>query len=573
MDENTTIDQATIEDATGFEERADQLSVSELRGETVVEDIFDQIRRELITRGLVLLEGPRGCGKTHMMRYVELVCEDEINKPFAVYVSFNRYLRLEPLLGIRTDALNLFQSWALALLVRATHEKVRQLAPAADLDPERLLNVTSEQLDLLIARLERGQQPNQEEELTAESLRVEVVISYLRLAAAACGRRRTVLLLDDAALTLSRDLLIEFFDLVRVLKTHDISPKASVYPGTTEYGPRFHADHEGRRVAAWLPVDDPRYLNVMRNIAAVRFHDVGDVPAEVNTVLMYAAFGVPRAYLTLLRAWQLRKGGNPQAVLNEVVREHRDARLAEYRSLAAKLPTLATLVRTGEKLFDEAVASLVKQNRELADQNEKQLLLGVPSADLSPMAQRMMNLLNEAGLVRQESPVSHGENRVYMRFMPHLGALIAARAFESGKGGGSRRIVEALSRPSTKHPVRRSLKNLIGDLVGDLHLDEPPCQNCTAQRLSPNQKFCHVCGHKLLDESTFERCMRLPIDEVPGLSDFKLARLREQEITTIGALVALSDPGTAIRRARGMGPQRAAQVIDTVHQYVDEFLS
>jgi hypothetical protein len=219
------------------------------------------------------------------------------------------------------------------------------------------------------------------------------------------------------------------------------------------------------------------------------------------------------------------------------------------------------------------VASLVKQNRELADQNEKQLLLGVPSADLSPMAQRMMNLLNEAGLVRQESPVSHGENRVYMRFMPHLGALIAGRAFESGKGGGSRRIVEAFSRPSTKHPVRRSLKNLIGDLVSELHLDEPPCQNCTTQRLSPNQKFCHACGHKLLDESTFERCMRLPIDEVPGLSDFKLARLREQEITTIGALVALSDPGTAIRRARGMGPQRAAQVIDMVHQYVDEFLS
>lgn len=573
MDEDLEAELTESDVVGGFEERADQLSVSELRGETVVEDIFDQIRRELMARGLVLLEGPRGCGKTHMMRYVELICDEEASKPFPVYVSFNRYLRLEPLLSIRTDALNLFQSWALALLVRATYEKVRQLAPQVELDPGRLLNVTTEQLDLLIARLERGQQPMPEEEATAESLRVDVVISYVRQAAAACGRRRTVLLLDDAALTLSRDLLIEFFDLVRVLKTHDISPKASVYPGTTEYGPRFHADHEGRRVAAWLPVDDPRYLDVMHNIAKVRFHEAEDVPPDVNRVMMYAAFGVPRAYLTLLRDWQKRKGGNAQSALNEIVREHRDARLAEYRSLAAKLPTLATLVRTGEKLFDEAVASLVKQNRDLAEQNERQLLLGVPAADLDPMAQRMMNLLNEAGLVRQESPVSHGENRLYSRFMPHLGALIAGRAFETGKGGGSRRIVEALARPSTKHPVRRSLKNLIGDLVGQLHLDEPPCQNCSTLRLSPNQKFCHACGYKLLDESTFERCMRLPIDEVPGLSRFKLDKLREQEITTIGALVALSDPGTAIRRARGMGPQRAAQVIDTVHQYVDEFLS
>lgn len=573
MDQDVEAELTSNDDANGFEERADQLSVGELRGETVVEDIFDHIRKELIARGLVLLEGPRGCGKTHMMRYVELVCGDDIKQPFAVYVSFNRYLRLEPLLGIRADALNLFQSWALALLVRATYEKVRQLAPKAELDPARVLNITTEQIDLLIARLERGQQPTLEEEATAELLRVDVVISYVRQAAVACGRRRTVLLLDDAALTLSRDLLIEFFDLVRVLKTHDISPKASVYPGTTEYGPRFHADHEGRRVAAWLPVDDPKYLTVMRNIAAARFHDVESVPAEVNTVLMYAAFGVPRAYLTLLRDWQERKGGNAQSALNEIVREHRDARLTEYRSLAAKLPTLATLVRTGETLFDEAVSSLVKQNRDLAEQNEKQLLLGVPTADLNPMAQRMINLLHEAGLVRQESPVSHGENRQYSRFMPHLGALIAGRAFETGRGGGARRIVEALTRPSTKHPARRSLKNLIGDLVGQLHLDEPPCQNCKALRLSPNQKFCHACGSKLLDESTFERCMRLPIGNVVGLSEFKIEKLREQEITTIGALVALSDPGTAIRRARGMGPQRAAQVIDTVHQYVDEFLS
>lgn len=558
---------------TDFEERADQLSAGELETETVVQDVFDQIQRELIARGLVLLEGPRGCGKTHMMRYVELVCSSQTDKPFAVYVSFNRYLRLEPLLSMRSDALNLFQAWVLALLARAVVTKLDELVPDAGLDLHHILGIDREALEGLIGRLERGQQPNEDEESTAEALRVDAVLDLVRRAAAACGRRRTVLLLDDAALTLSRDLLIEFFDIVRVLKTHDVSPKASVYPGTTEYGPRFHADHEGRRVTAWLPVDQPNYVEVMRRIAEVRFQGMATVPADVDRVLMYAAFGVPRAYLTLLRQW-VTGAGTSQSLLNEIVREHRDARLNEFRSLAAKLPTLATLVRAGASLFEEAAKLLAAQNRDLADANEKQLLLGVPSSDLDAMATRMLSLLVEAGLLRQESTVSHGENRTYVRLMPHVGALIALRAFEKGQGGGAKRIVEGMERRSTKHPLRRSLRNLLGEqLGGGLHLDEPPCASCGTRRLSPNQKFCHNCGNKLLDDSTFERCMRLSIDEVPGLSDFKRSSLREQGLTTIGEVVGSADPGTTIRRARGMGAKRTAQAIDAVHGYVDEFLN
>lgn len=575
MDGDDVRVEAGDRDLTGFEERADQLSIDELRDETVIEDIFDQMQRELVARGLVLLEGPRGCGKTHMMRYAELTCAEDPSKPLAVYVSFNRYLRLEPLLTIRSDALNLFQAWALGLLVRSVADKAAALAPDADLGVERSFGVSREALDGLVATLERGRPPSSEAEAVAAALTVDDVLAYVRLVCAAAGRRRTVLLLDDAALTLSRDLLIEFFDLLRTLKAHDVSPKASVYPGTTEYGPRFHADHEGRRIKAWLPIDEPRYLDVMRTIARIRLQGAAAVPEDVDTVLMYAAFGIPRAYLSLLREWSGRSGGRGQAVLNEVVRDHRDARIAEYRSLAAKLPTLATLVRTGERVFEVSVSELSAANRELAARGEKQLLIGLPTADLGPMAQRMLSLLVEVGLLRQEGEVSHGEGRAYSRLMPHLGALVAERAFGAGRGGGARRIAEALARPTTKHPLRRSLTSLIGAemVAAGLHLDEPPCQKCGQRRLSPNQKFCHNCGTKLLDESTFERCMRLPVDDVPGLSDFKRSSLRAQALRTIGDIVALPDPGTTIRRSRGMGSVRTTQVIDTVQDYVDEFLS
>ena len=65
-------------------------------------------------------------------------------------------------------------------------------------------------------------------------------------------RKRCILLLDDAALTLTPDYMVEFFDVFRSLKTQNISPKASVYPDTTQYGPRFHIGQDAEEVIFFL---------------------------------------------------------------------------------------------------------------------------------------------------------------------------------------------------------------------------------------------------------------------------------------------------------------------------------
>ena len=52
-----------------LEERADNLPASSIREETVKGPFFDKVYSSLIGRGMKLIEGPRGCGKTHMMRY------------------------------------------------------------------------------------------------------------------------------------------------------------------------------------------------------------------------------------------------------------------------------------------------------------------------------------------------------------------------------------------------------------------------------------------------------------------------------------------------------------------------
>ena len=55
--------------AAEFEERADQLSLDLIDASLADGDVFRRARTKLLARGAKLLVGPRGTGKTHIMRY------------------------------------------------------------------------------------------------------------------------------------------------------------------------------------------------------------------------------------------------------------------------------------------------------------------------------------------------------------------------------------------------------------------------------------------------------------------------------------------------------------------------
>jgi hypothetical protein len=562
------------QDNDGFEERADQLTDEQIRTDTIVQDHFDEVNRALLRKGLTLIVGPRGCGKTHMMRFAAVSCRQKPSAPFAVYVSFNRYLRLEPLLSSRSDAVALFHAWVLALIALGCSDA---LASVNEKFARKLWNTVPaghDEVKKFVERVERGTPTSTLDQTVITALSIQTVKDMIRDAAELADRKRSIVLLDDAALTLTPEYLVEFFDIVRVLKASDISPKASVYPGTTEYGPRFHADHEGQSVPVWLSVTEPRYLEVMRDIAQRRLTGSDVVSEAVSQALMYAAFGVPRAYLTMMRAWMEQADTtSDQAVLNQLIRDHRDARLSEFRSLALKLPKLSTMVDTGAAFFASLIEVLRDANAD-STTDGVQLQVVINADGFDPMTNRMLNLLIEAGLVREEAEVSHGPDRRLRRLSPHVGALIADRAIFRGRGGGARPIVETLGGRKSKHPVRRAISRLIDQARLDaLHYDLPPCQHCQTPRLTDTQRFCHACGKKLLDGSTFTRCMGLPVSEVPNLSQFTRDVLRDLKLETVGSIVTMQDPGSELRKARGVGPHRSNRVLERINEFVDEFLS
>ena len=101
---------ATVE----FEERADQLTLETIDATLSDGQIFRSARKKLLATGAKLLVGPRGTGKTHLMRYTYIQAMRDKALPLALYANFSRYLNLEPLLRKSPDAIQRFHSWVIA---------------------------------------------------------------------------------------------------------------------------------------------------------------------------------------------------------------------------------------------------------------------------------------------------------------------------------------------------------------------------------------------------------------------------------------------------------------------------
>ncbi|HCI6465907.1 TPA: zinc ribbon domain-containing protein, partial [Klebsiella quasipneumoniae subsp. similipneumoniae] len=165
------------------------------------------------------------------------------------------------------------------------------------------------------------------------------------------NRKRSVLFFDDAALTLTKEYMVEFFDIFRSIKTSRISPKASVYPGTTQYGPRFHLGQDAEPVLIWQDVEQSEYIDFMYALVKERFNNQVVEDKDINTLLIYASFGIPRAYINLTRAYSESKSKTKQAKFNHVIEDRCKYTYDEYISIIDKLPQYGEYIKSGWELF------------------------------------------------------------------------------------------------------------------------------------------------------------------------------------------------------------------------------
>lgn len=566
-----------------FEERADQLSLEKIELTLADGEIFKRARKKLLAPGAKLLVGPRGTGKTHVMRYTYVHAMKDPSAPLALYASFNRYLNLEPLLKRSPDALRRFHSWVIAKLLLSCFDLLAEME-----DSYSVLAVAGPAYDHaklaeLVSLLERGS-GSELYELFGQNLTVNHVLDAVSILCKKYSRKRAILLLDDAALSLADQYLIAFFDVYRLLKTEMISPKASVYPGSTQYGPTFHASHETEEVPLWLSVEDPEYLKIMGDIAGRHLteQEFGSTNPDTLDLLKYVAFGIPRAYLRLLREYVDTQAGTPQQKVNKIVERQAELIGAEYDSLGLKLKQFSSLVATGRKFFDKAIATIAAaQTQELTDQLDsdtptRNMILGLrQGSNRNPLAERMLRFLVEVGMLFPLHAVSHGPSRKYDRFIPHFAFLQQQGVFREGRGVSLRDISAYMQRPSAKHPIRRDLSTLLTtDELLSLKLDLPPCENCGTARINESQHFCHNCGAELVASSLFEDCMKLPLEKVPGISSALISRIhKDTAIRIIGHVYSSQNASGDLQQASYVGPVRAGGIVEKVAVTVREFLS
>lgn len=561
-----------IEETKELEERSDFLEMNQIQDWFISSEYFDNIQKKLVGTGAKLLIGPRGTGKTHQMLAAHYKCLEDKAKPVSLYISFNRYYHLEPLLSRAPNAIKVFNTWVLCKIILAIHNFCQHLKLDSDLvlDPNQF---NKKKLNDFIGQAEKGFYRFEDEELIS-SLNVSFVQSLIEKLITVSGRKRAVIFLDDAALTLTPDYLVEFFEVFVSLKSMRISPKASVYPGTTEYGTKFHLGHDAEKIECWINVSEnmSAYSDFMDDLIERRLKSyVENIDSDIVELLKFASFGIPRAFLFLIRSFEQSTKTTKQSKFNEVIDLHSELIKAEYSSLSKKIPQFANIIDIGYSFFEKVILEMTSVNRDL--KNEKNLVIGL-EINSNRMIERMTQFLNEAGLMyKHTSNVSHGSGREYERYTPHILFLIKAKAFIIGRGFDSNGILNRLLNPEKKHPLRRKYETILeSNELTELRLNLPPCNNCSTIRIQDDQRFCHKCGNELIISSAYESCMELDVEIIP-FTPFQLEAVKEANFVKIKDFYSVINPGSELRKVKKVGPKRSAYIMGQIDKVVEEFLT
>jgi hypothetical protein len=556
----------TFFDSSEYEERADYLTNEQLLDWTANSEHFQHIQKKLIQVGAKLITGPRGTGKTHQMRCAYNTCINNDKLPLPIYVTFNHYLRLETYLHNKSNALDIFHAWVLCKISYDVIDKFDVEYNKECLSKSKLFN--------FIKDMERNIYNESYDEIIS-SINISLTQGLINRALDKQGRKRAILLLDDAALTLTRDYMVEFFDIFRSIKSIKISPKASVYPGTTQYGPRFHVGQDAEQVSIWMDVQDKDYIPFMNTIIDKRFREHVKIDDQILKLLMYASFGIPRAYISLIRSYvDTDNHKTQQQRINQVIQSRCDNIIQEFLSIAEKIKQYGSVVNVGNKFLFNLISAVKEFNYEnyekKGDNFKKNIIVGIE--DIDEKAERMIKFLVEAGLLFEMPMVSHGQERKLRRFVPHLALLVKEKALIKSRGFNVAQLVAVLSNPSEKHPIRRKFNRILPeDQIAKIKIDLPECPNCGTARIADGQKFCHICGSELVDGSIFKECMSKKLSELP-FTDFQLRVIKLSKFKIIEDVLMSDDTIRELKKVKQVGPKYAEKIINKINAWTNEFL-
>jgi hypothetical protein len=551
----------SIDQSNVFEERAENLSKDELSFWTTLTS-KDQLNiKKLKGAGAKLLIGPRGCGKSTLMRkaYFDLLAE---RTAFPVYVNYSRSLALEPLFHSNANAVLIFRQWVLCKIAREVKTSADELEVRL---PKELARIAA-MADKLIVGLERGNIPADSDLLLSPS----ELVSWLEAVCESLNVPRAVLLLDDAAHAFSDKQQTEFFEIFRQLRTKSVAPKAAVYPGITSYSPNFHIGHEAEELNAWYDASDPQYLASMRDLISRRFgKDIQkrlESKAEQVELLAMAAFGIPRGFLNMLSGLLDQGSGRTGwAEVRPVIEGHAESVRKVFTSLTVRLPKFRNFVELGVELDRALIEHLRHYNTIHPLIARKSIVVGIEEP-ITPNLERVLHMLEYSGVVRDGGSQSRG-GRTFRRYMVHSALIATDNALSLGRSFALRAVSMGLQGGPSSLIARAKASTLLGhDYEERCKLSFSPCPKCGTERSFSEQKYCMKCGTELRDGSIYDQLLRSSLSLLP-LPERKINDIKSHtHMKTINDILA--DEKQKLLSVPYVGPFWAKRIRGAAEEFV-----
>jgi hypothetical protein len=547
--ENFFIEQAEYIDETAFL----KWSIEQPSENTII--------RKLSQGGAKLITGPRGCGKTTLMlKTFHKLRTDPKARSLPIYVNFKTSLQLEPLYKKgNVNAIFWFGQWLLFKVYQGLFRTLKEIKKT----PPTTFKFHEEFVEKVTNQLESGQidKLNDEEDYL---LTIPALEEDIKKVLHSLGKTRCVLLLDDAAHAFSPEQQRDFFDFFRQIKSRIISPKAAIYPGVTIYSARFHVGHDAEEIDVWIKPDSPDYLDFMFEILERR------LPNEVYQALLankpllqlvcYAAFGIPRALLNMIRRFY--KPSSTEAFAFKIdftkkkassaIKSSFDNTLSVYSSLKVQLHIYEQFILNGEQLFDNMLNRLKEYNKtkEIGTQS---ISIGIKHRLPTEML-KVLGFFQYVGILLPKGKINMGNAGVYEIYVIHYAALILRNVLFGKSSVPVTQLSQALHEYSPQSYPKITPNRLMGtnDLLSVFKLALPPCQQCGTPRDNEQAKFCSHCGAILKTASSFDEIVKQDIEKL-GLSKTRLQSIKQHShIRTIKDILMDHD-NKALRGVPGIG--------------------
>lgn len=532
----------------------------------------DGILRKLMGGGAKLLIGPRGCGKsTLMLKAFHRLCAQEPMSALPIYVNFKLALKIEPLYSKGANAPFWFKGWLALKVFEALHDSVDQCENLSL--PEGIPG--RKDIRKLTAKIEAGATSSEDlENYSARHLQsaIDNILEDNNL-------KRCVLLIDDAAHAFSEKQQEDFFDFFRSIKAKNLSPKAAVYPGITSHSPSFQVGHDAEQIDAWVKPTGVGYENFMLAMAQKRLAgadiDLTDEQSDSILFLAYASFGIPRAFLGMLRAIHNNPKGfkNSEGQLSKpkllaLSRHGKDMSHAVYDGLMAKIPSLKSYVENGQLLYSSILSTIKNYNSHRAVESQA-LQFGIRKP-IGTDLEKVFGFLQYAGLAMYAGDTSRGENGTFSVYDIHVGDLISANAIVGRRTKSVDSFLAAIRAPKHQAWPRTYSAKLIeaaGLEKSSFYISLPQCQICGTERTSPDARFCFNCGAQLKASSTYEKLSGQDISALPISAAMK-ARIKKHSQMRKVRDILIDNSREQLMKVPYIKKARATKIVGAAEEFV-----